>query len=129
MEGRTDVKVSTQKAKRFIYLRAGIIYMFFFNFVWLLDQHIWLLLVTRVDDHRGCSRIWSDFYFEGKTLFYTLHFSGWKAFSHFPSHIASLSKSCGKYCVYLVDFIGMYAMVSSASSRIVGFKPTGISFI
>jgi hypothetical protein len=52
----------------------------------LLDQAIWLLLFTRVDDYGGCSSIWSTFYFEW-------HLSGGKTIFHFSYHIVSLSRS------------------------------------
>jgi hypothetical protein len=66
--------------------------------IWLLDQDIWPLLVPRLDNHGGCSWIWSDFYFE-------LHLSEWTAILHFPSQFASLSRSCCKCCASFVDFI------------------------
>lgn len=47
------------------------------------------------------------------------HLSRQKAIFHFPSHIARLSKSC---CALIVDFIAIYAMVSSANSRMVKLR-------
>ena len=58
----------------------------------------------------------------------TLHLSGGKVTFYFLSHIASLLRSCCK-CALIVDFIPMYAMVSSANSSMVEFIPNGISFI
>jgi len=49
--------------------------------------------------------------------------------SYFPSHIESLSRSCCRCCASIVDFIVMYAMVSSANSRMVELRPTRILFI
>jgi hypothetical protein len=48
----------------------------------------------------------------------TLHLSGGKVTFYFLSHIASLLRSCCK-CALIVDFIPMYAMVSSANSSMV----------
>ena len=49
--------------------------------------------------------------------------------THFPSHIASLSRSSFKYCASSVDFKAMYAVNLSANSRMVKRRPTGISLI
>ena len=68
--------------------------------IWLLDQDIWPLLVPRLDNHGGCSWIWSDFYFE-------LHLSEWTAILPFHSQFASLSRSCCKCCASFVDFMAV----------------------
>ena len=48
---------------------------------------------------------------------------------YFPSHIASLSRFCCKYCESIVDFIAMHAMMLAGNSSMVECRPTGISFI
>ena len=47
------------------------------------------------------------------------HLSGWKAIFHYLSHIARLSRSC---CALIVNFIAIYAMVSSANGCMVKFR-------
>jgi len=58
------------------------------NLIWLLDQDIWLILMTQVDDHGRRSQIRSDFLFRVTD----------RQFSHFPSNIASLSRSSCQCC-------------------------------
>ena len=59
----------------------------------------------------------------------TWHFSGWNSIFHLFSHDASLFRSSCNFMQSVSPDMVRYAMVSSAKSRTVDLRPSGMSFM